>query len=109
MSWQVAAAVPPVARTSSTTYTASPGTTPSSWISRAPVPYSSELADGRNVIGGDLRVLVWAGDSRLTFTPVAGRHVASFGGESYRIVSIARRPQVGDEVLAYELQLRGGE
>ena len=71
----------------------------------SPAPVSARYALNANFELGDFRVMVSAGDPRLSFAPKVG-HVAVFDGESYQVMSAHRVREFGATV-AYDLLLRG--
>lgn len=69
-----------------------------------PSPYDVRLIDGTNVQRGDLQTLVAATDANLTFAPETGHH-AEIDSKTWRVVK-ANPIWSGDQVAAYDLQLR---
>ena len=70
-----------------------------------PSPYRAAQIDGTNVLFGDLSVVIADNDPGFEFAPATGQH-ASFGGKAYSIVNV-ETIRSGDEVAAYQCQLRG--
>lgn len=71
----------------------------------SPAPINLRFAATSGVELGDVRVMVWASDPRLSFAPKVG-DLATFAGESYQVVMAHRIREFGSDV-GYDLMLRG--